>query len=67
MPEFALPILGFNGRPPDALRVQWADGTYICGGILGDLRPETLALEKAEQEQKQELRNRDVVVLDDYR
>jgi hypothetical protein len=68
MSQFALPIIGFdNWEPP--MRVRWADGTKLtyCG-ILGDMRPETLAREKAEQSRKEALRQqRNVFLLEDWR
>jgi hypothetical protein len=65
---WSLPILGLSDRPPDALRVQWKDGTPVASvGILGDFSYETLAHEKAEQEHKQELRDSGVVLLEDFR
>jgi hypothetical protein len=62
------PILGFDEwRSNPSVQIQWADGTVVYRGILGDMSPETLAREKAEREHKEELRDRNVVVLDDWR
>jgi len=59
----ALPVLGFDDREP-TMRIEWADGTRLTyAGILAPLGPEW----QAEQTRKQELRNCDVVILDDYR
>jgi hypothetical protein len=65
----SLPILGFDDwRSSPSVEVQWKDGTPVASvGILGDMSPETLAREQAEREHKEELRNRDVIVLDDHR
>jgi hypothetical protein len=65
-----LPILGLwpNG-PSEPVRVQWADGTP-CGGILGSDIEQALErrrIDEAEEAHKQELRDRNVVLLDDYR
>jgi hypothetical protein len=72
MPEFSLPVLGFSDGPPTPSLVVWKDGTVV--GILGALDAEWLkdyqGRLEAELEYKrklEELRNRDVVVLDDYR
>jgi hypothetical protein len=69
MSQFALPILGFDdGGPTYPSLVIWKDGTVICGGILGDMSPETLAREKAEWERKAELRQQtNVILLEDWR
>ena len=74
MPEFSLPILGFDDGPTDPSLVVWKDGTVVCRGILGELDAEwlkdyqgRLQAERDYQQKLQELRDRDVVVLEDWR
>ena len=63
------PILGFDDwRANPSVHVRWKDGAPIASvGILGDMSPETLAREKAEEARKEELRSHDnVVLLEDF-
>jgi len=68
MNEFVLPVIGLGDEQSSPTTVIWADGTVICRGILGGtFDPEWRAAYEAEQQRKEELRNRDVIVLDDHR
>jgi hypothetical protein len=61
-------MLGFDAVA-NLVRVEWKDGTTVCGGILGSaFDPAALAREAAEQARKYELRQQpNVVLLEDWR
>jgi hypothetical protein len=61
------PMLGFDAVA-NLVRVEWKDGTTVCGGILGHaFDPAALARQAAEQARKEELRQQpNVVLLEDY-
>lgn len=70
MNDISLPVLGltWNGDSSADPRVIWKDGTVVCGGILGAaFDPETKLRHEAAEAHKQELRDQNVVVLEDYR
>jgi hypothetical protein len=62
------PMLGFDAVA-DLVRVEWKDGTTVCGGILGRaFDPAALAREAAKRARKEELRQQtNVVLLEDWR
>ena len=61
------PMLGFDAA--NLARIQWRDGTTVCGGILGHaFDPAALAREATERARKEELRQQtNVVLLEDWR
>jgi hypothetical protein len=69
MAEFCLPILGFGDEGSGSYTVTWKDGSVVYRGILGDIEElMARAREQSEKEaQEQQLRDRDVIVLDDHR
>ena len=61
-------MLGFDCLA-NITRVEWADGTTACGGILGNaFDPEALAREAADRAHKEYMRQQpNVILLEDFR
>jgi hypothetical protein len=61
-------MLGFDAAA-DLVRVEWKDGTTVCGGILGHaFDPEALAREAADRAHKEFMRQQpNVILLEDYK
>jgi len=67
MNEWMVPVLGITQGPSlkDPLRVIWQEGSGILGTAVVD--PDALARWDAEQKRKQDLRDRNIAVLEDFR
>jgi hypothetical protein len=61
-------MLGFDAAA-NLVRVEWKDGTTVCGGILGGaFDPEALAREAADRAHKDYLRAQpNVVLIEDWK